>query len=86
MARTARRSNAAAIRLLSGWRLAWAAVGRALLYPVCAYFLIFSVKAKAASRKYLGKVLGRRPVLPTCFADHYYNFATVPLVHVPAAR
>jgi predicted LPLAT superfamily acyltransferase len=73
------RSNAAAIRLLVGVALALGRpVGRALLYPVCAYFLIFSVKAKAASKKYLSKVLGRPPGIADLFR-HYYNFATVAL-------
>ena len=73
------RSNAAAIRLLVAVALGLGRpFGRALLYPVCAYFLIFSVKAKAASRKYLSKVLGRRPGIIDLFR-HYYSFATVAL-------
>jgi predicted LPLAT superfamily acyltransferase len=73
------RAPTAAVRLL-----VWLALGlgrpfgRALLYPVCAYFLIFSVKAKAASKKYLGKVLGRRPGIADLFR-HYYSFAIVAL-------
>src|SRR6185503_8081642 len=33
------------------------AVGRLLLYPICAYFLAFSRRARTASREYLGRVL-----------------------------
>jgi len=73
------RSNAAAIRLLVGVALGLGRpVGRALLYPVCAYFLIFTVKAKAASKKYLSRVLGRRPGIADVYR-HYYSFATVAL-------
>jgi predicted LPLAT superfamily acyltransferase len=55
--------------------------GRLLLYPVCLYFLAFSVRARAASRQYLGKVLGRSPRLAELFR-HYYTFATVALDRV----
>ena len=73
------RANEPALRFL-----VWLALclgrpaGRLLLYPVCLYFLVFSVKSRAASRQYLGKVLNR----PVRFADlfrHYYSFATVAL-------
>lgn len=73
------RSNAFAIRLFVATALAMGRpVGRALLYPICAYFLLFSGKASAASRKYLAKVLGRAPRLADLFR-HYYCFATVAL-------
>jgi predicted LPLAT superfamily acyltransferase len=35
--------------------------GRALLYPICAYFVLFSRRARRASRDYLARVLSRRP-------------------------
>jgi len=47
---------------------------RLLLYPICLYFLIFSVRARAASRDYLARVLGRRPVITDLFR-HYHCFA-----------
>jgi predicted LPLAT superfamily acyltransferase len=50
------------------------AAGRVLLYPLCAYFLAFSRRARAASRDYLGRALGR----PARFGDvarHYLTFA-----------
>jgi predicted LPLAT superfamily acyltransferase len=50
------------------------AFGRLLLYPTCAYFLAFSRKARAASRDYLGRVLGR-PARLRDVARHYLTFA-----------
>jgi predicted LPLAT superfamily acyltransferase len=49
-------------------------VGRALLYPICAYFLLFSGHARAASRDYLRRVLGRAPSWRERFR-HYHCFA-----------
>lgn len=54
------------------------AAARAALVPVCLYFLLFSVKARAASRKYLTRALGRRPRVADLFR-HYFTFATVAL-------
>ncbi len=51
---------------------------RLLLYPVCVYFLLFSVKSRTASWQYLGRVLDRPPRLADLFR-HYYSFATVAL-------
>jgi predicted LPLAT superfamily acyltransferase len=50
------------------------AAGRLLLYPICAYFLAFSRRARAASRGYLGRVLGR-PARLLDIARHYLTFA-----------
>lgn len=50
------------------------AIGRLLLYPTCAYFLASSKRARAASRDYLGRVLGRRARLRDV-ARHYLTFA-----------
>lgn len=50
------------------------AVGRMLLYPTCAYFLVSSRLARASSRKYLGRVLGR-PAKLSDIARHYLTFA-----------
>jgi predicted LPLAT superfamily acyltransferase len=49
-------------------------VGRALLYPICAYFLLFSRHASQASRDYLCRVLGRPPKWSERFR-HYHCFA-----------
>jgi predicted LPLAT superfamily acyltransferase len=73
------RANAASLRLLVRLALLLGRpAGRMLLFPVCLYFLIFSVRARAASRQYLRKVLGRPPRLADLFS-HYYSFATVAL-------
>ena len=73
------RSNDPALRFLVRMSLALGRpAGRALLYPVCLYFVLFSVKARDASRKYLSRVLDRPPRFADLFR-HYYSFATVAL-------
>ena len=49
-------------------------VGRVLLYPICAYFVLFSGTARRASRDYLRRALGRAPGWRDLFA-HYHCFA-----------
>lgn len=49
--------------------------GRVLLYPICAYFLVFSRRARLASTHYLSRVLERRPGVREVFR-HYLCFAT----------
>ena len=73
------RANAASLHLLVRIAL-WLGrpAGRMLLFPLCLYFLIFSVRARTASRQYLRKVLGRPPGMSDLFR-HYYSFATVAL-------
>jgi len=56
--------------------------GRALLYPICAYFLLFSTRAREASRTYLGRALGRPPGWHEMFR-HYLCFASQILDRVP---
>jgi predicted LPLAT superfamily acyltransferase len=76
------RANETALRLL-----VWIAMklgrgaGRAALVPVCLYFLLFSVRARRASRDYLRRVLGRPPRATDVF-QHYYSFANVALDRV----
>jgi predicted LPLAT superfamily acyltransferase len=53
-------------------------IARLILYPACLYFLLFSVRSRRASRKYLARVLGRRPRFADLFR-HYFFFATVAL-------
>lgn len=60
-----------AVRLLLG---VGHAVGRLTLYPICAYFLVFSRRARAASGDYLARVLGR-PAKALDVARHYLTFA-----------
>jgi predicted LPLAT superfamily acyltransferase len=73
------RSNDAALKFLVRLALTLGRpAGRVLLYPVCLYFLLFSVTGRAASRQYLGRVLERPPRLADLFR-HFYSFATVAL-------
>ncbi|HZP94017.1 MAG TPA: acyl-CoA synthetase [Burkholderiales bacterium] len=76
------RSTAAALHAL-----VWAArklgrrAGRAILLPVCLYFLFFAPRARRASRDYLRRVLGRPPRLLELFR-HFYSFGTAALDRV----
>jgi len=76
------RSNAATIRFM-----AWVALtlgrpaARLLLYPICVYFWAFSAKARAASRKYLRKALGREAGAMDMLR-HYHAFAATILDRV----
>ena len=71
------RSNTLALRFMVWVAMALGRpVARLLLYPICAYFLAFSPRARSASRQYLGKVLGRSARLSDSFR-HYHSFASV---------
>jgi predicted LPLAT superfamily acyltransferase len=73
------RGSVLALRLLVGFAgLAGRPIARFAMLPVCAYFLVFSVRARAASRSYLTRALGRRPGIADLFR-HYFTFATVAL-------
>ena len=50
------------------------AAGRVLLYPICAYFVLFSSAARAASTDFLQRVYGRPCTWRDVFA-HYHRFA-----------
>ena len=65
-----------AVALLLGRRAA-----RLVLYPVCLYFLVSASSLRAASRKYLSKVLGRAPRFSDLFR-HFFAFAAVGLDRV----
>ena len=54
---------------------------RWLLHPICAYFLVFSFKARAASRDYLRRALGREPRIGDLFR-HFLTFASTILDRV----
>lgn len=70
------RGSVPAMRLLL-WlmRTLGPSAGRLLLYPVCAYFVLFAARARRASAGYLRRVLGRRATLAEVFR-HYYAFAS----------
>jgi len=53
-------------------------LGRALLYPICLYFLLSSAVARTASRRYLARVQPRGPHLAQVF-KHFLTFAQVTL-------
>jgi len=69
------RSNKLALQII-----VWVAMflgrpaARLLLYPICLYFLMFSTTPRAASRQYLGRVLGRKAGITDAFR-HYHTFA-----------
>jgi len=52
-----------------------------LLYPICAYFVLFSRRARRASVQYLARVLGRPPRWRDVF-HHYHVFAVTILDRV----
>jgi predicted LPLAT superfamily acyltransferase len=69
------RGTLPALRLIT-WitlRIGYGAA-RALLAPICIYFIVFSGRARRASREYLARVLGRRPSWRDVFR-HYHTFA-----------
>jgi len=55
--------------------------GRALLHPICLYFIVFSRRARSASRRYLKRVLGRPPRWRDVYR-HYHTFASTILDRV----
>ena len=65
-----------AVALLLGRRVA-----RLVLYPVCLYFLVSASNLRAASRKYLSKVLRRPPRFSDLF-QHFFAFGAVGLDRV----
>ena len=50
-------------------------LARALLHPICAYFLLFSPRARRASADYLRRALGRRAGAADVYR-HYHAFAS----------
>jgi len=70
------RGNLAAMRLMTwltltlGYRF-----GRALLYPICLYFLLFSPAARRASRDFLARAYARPPGTHDVFR-HFHAFAS----------
>ncbi len=76
------RSNTLAIRFI-----VWVAltlgrrVARLFLYPICLYFLLFAGEARAASKKYLRKALGRETHISDGFR-HIHTFASTILDRV----
>ena len=76
------RGTLVAMRLIA-WitqRIGYGA-GRALLHPICLYFIVFSRDARRASRDYLRRVLGRKPAWRDVYR-HYHTFASTILDRV----
>ena len=63
------------LALLIAFTLGWHA-GRLLLFPITAWFLATSPKARSASREFLGRALGR-PASLWDVARHIHTFACV---------
>lgn len=79
---TRERSNTLAIRLIVWIALTMGRrVARLFLYPICIYFLVFSGEASVASKKYLEKVLRRKPRISDGFR-HIHTFASTILDRV----
>jgi len=70
------RGSLAALRLMT-WltRTLGYRAGRALLYPICAYFVLFSPRARRASRAWLARALGR-PARTSDVFRHFHVFAS----------
>ena len=56
-------------------------VARLVLYPICAYFLLFSPRARKASRQYLDLALGRQARLGDLWR-HFFTFSATVLDRV----
>ncbi len=57
------------------------APARALVYPICAYFLLFAGRARRASRQYLQRVLGCHANI-THVGHHFHSFGATILDRV----
>lgn len=76
------RSNTLVIRFIAWVALALGRpVARLLLYPICLYFLVFSIRARSASSQYLSRILGRKAGLSDSFRQ-YHTFASILLDRV----
>ncbi len=72
------RSNVWAIRFIVWVALTFGRrASRVLLYPISFYFVIFSAQARAASRKYLDRALGRRSTLRDGFRHCFFFASTI---------
>ena len=72
------RSNIWTIRFIVWFALTFGRrATRILLYPISLYFVIFSAKARAASRKYLDRALGRRSTMTDGFRHCFFFASTI---------
>jgi len=71
------RGTVAAMKLISWIAFTFGRhLSRALLYPICLYFMLFARPGVRASRAYLARVFGRRPTWREVF-QHHFSFASV---------
>ena len=56
-------------------------VARIFLYPIAIYFLVFSIKARRASRQYLSRIFNRKPTLLEQLR-HFHTFSSTILDRV----
>ncbi len=76
------RGSPALMRMIAATaRTCGRSAARTLLYPICAYFLLFSRGTRQASRDYLRRVLDRPPGWRDLFA-HFHCFAATILDRV----
>ena len=72
------RGNVGVIRFIVWFALTFGrGMTRILLYPICFYFIIFSVQARAASRNYLNRTLERRAGFRDIFRHYFFFAATI---------
>lgn len=72
------RSTVGSIRFIVWFALTFGrSASRLLLYPICLYYVLFSARARRASRKYLGRVLGHRVGMSDLFRHYFYFASTI---------
>ncbi|HEU0188691.1 MAG TPA: acyl-CoA synthetase [Gallionella sp.] len=72
------RSNVWTIRFIVWFALVFGRrASRSLLYPISIYFIIFSAKARTASRKYLDRALGHPSTLRDGFRHCFFFASTI---------
>lgn len=75
-AQSPERSNRAVLRLMVVLSLTFGRrLCRLLLHPIAAYFVLFAPKARAASKLYLSRALGREPGIGDIYR-HFFAFAS----------
>lgn len=72
------RGNVWVIRFIVWFALTFGRrASRALLYPICFYFIVFSARARTASRNYLNRALGRRANFRDIFRHFFFFSSTI---------
>jgi predicted LPLAT superfamily acyltransferase len=85
-ARHGERGNLLALRVMAFVAVACGRrIARAVLHPICVYFLLFAPQARRHSARYLGRVLGRPATLAERYR-HLHAFASTVLDRVYLAR